>query len=93
MPQLLSLCSRAWEPQLLKLVHPRALAPQQKKPPQWEAVKPQLESSHHNQRKTGAAMKTQFIAKINKYDFFNQLVGNDGTYSFGGFYTYLFPTV
>ena len=31
-PQLLSLCSRAQESQLLKAVHPRALAHQQEKP-------------------------------------------------------------
>ena len=43
-PQLLSLCSRAREPQLLSPrattteAHvPRAHAPQQEKPPQWEA--------------------------------------------------------
>ena len=30
-PQLLSLCSRAQEPQLLKLAHPRAHTPEQKK--------------------------------------------------------------
>ena len=32
--QLLSLCSRAWELQLLKPTHPRAHALQQEKPPQ-----------------------------------------------------------
>ena len=32
-------------PQLLKLVHPRACALQQEKPPEWEAGAPQLESS------------------------------------------------
>ena len=31
-PQLLSLCSRAWERQLLKPAHPRARAVQQEKP-------------------------------------------------------------
>ena len=43
-PQLMSLCSRAREPQLLSLRAttteartPRACAPQQEKPPQWEA--------------------------------------------------------
>ena len=43
-PQLLSLCSRACEPQLLsprattsEACAPRAWAPQQEKPPQWEA--------------------------------------------------------
>ena len=47
-PQLLSLCSRAREPQLLSLRAtttearmPRAHAPQQEKPPQWEARAPQ----------------------------------------------------
>ena len=46
-PQLLSLCSRAHEPQLLSLRAattearmPRARAPQQEKPPQWEARAP-----------------------------------------------------
>ena len=32
LPQLLSLCSRVWEPQLLKPMHPRACALQQEKP-------------------------------------------------------------
>ena len=48
-PQLLSLCSRAHEAQLLSPqattteAHvPRARAPQQEKPPQWEACAPQL---------------------------------------------------
>ena len=43
-PQLPSLCSRAWEPQLLshlqqllKAACPRACAPKQEKPLQWEA--------------------------------------------------------
>ena len=47
-PQLLSLHSRAHAPQLLSLrattteaCAPRARAPQQKKPPQWEARAPQ----------------------------------------------------
>ena len=40
-PQLLSLCSRAHKPQLLKPPAPRARAPQQEKPPQWEACAPQ----------------------------------------------------
>ena len=46
-PQLLSLCSRAREPQLLspratttEACAPRACAPQQGKPPQWEARTP-----------------------------------------------------
>ena len=33
-PQLLSLCSRAWEPQLLKPACPGAYALKQEKPPQ-----------------------------------------------------------
>ena len=33
-PQLLSPCSRAWEPQLMKPTHPRAHTLQQEKPPQ-----------------------------------------------------------
>ena len=52
--QLLSLCSRAGEPQLLspcaattEAQAPRAGAPQQEKPPQWEAHSPQPESSPH----------------------------------------------
>ena len=47
-PQLLSLCSRAHKPQLLsprattsEACAPRAHAPQQEKPPQWEAHAPQ----------------------------------------------------
>ena len=56
-PQLLSLHSRAREPQLLSLrattseAHaPRAHAPQQEKPPQWEARAPQrrVAPAHHN---------------------------------------------
>ena len=47
-PQLMSLCSTALEPQLLspsatttEACAPRAHAPQQEKPPQWEAHAPQ----------------------------------------------------
>ena len=47
-PQVLSLCSRACDPQLLspratttEAHAPRACAPQQEKPPQWEARAPQ----------------------------------------------------
>ena len=43
-PQLPSLCSRAWEPQLLEPKCPRARAPQQEKLLQWEAHAPQLEN-------------------------------------------------
>ena len=45
--QILSLLSRAWEPQMRKPAHPGAHALQQKKPPQREAQAPQLESSPH----------------------------------------------
>ena len=44
-PQLLSLCSKALEPQLLKPEHPRACALKQEKPPQGETHAPQLEWS------------------------------------------------
>ena len=46
-PQLLSLCSRAQEPQLQKPEHPGACAPRQEKPLQQEAYTRQLESSSH----------------------------------------------
>ena len=66
-PQLLSLCSRAWETQLVSphATGPGAHAPQQEKPPQGEARAPQLESSSHTlkRRKTCAAMKTQHSQK------------------------------
>jgi len=39
-PQLLSPCASTTDPQV-----PRACAPQQEKPPQWETQAPQLESS------------------------------------------------
>ena len=70
MPQLLSLRSRAHEPQLLspratttEARVPRAPAPQQEKPPQWEArtlqrkVAPalQLEKAHVQQQRPNAA--------------------------------------
>ena len=42
--QLLSLCSRAWELQLLKLKHLRGFAPKQEKAPQSEALVIQLDS-------------------------------------------------
>ena len=47
-PQLLSLCSRAWELQLQKPGCPRACAPQQEKSPLWEAHTPQLKKSLHS---------------------------------------------
>ena len=68
-PQLLSLHSTAYVPQLLsprdtttKARAPRAHAPQQEKPPQWEAsamksspCSPQLEKAHTQQRRPNAA--------------------------------------
>ena len=48
-PQLLSLCSRAQELQLLKSTCPRACAPQEK-PPQRQAGAPQLENSPRSQQ-------------------------------------------
>ena len=44
----MSLLSTAWEPQLLKPAYSRACAPKQEKPPQREALAPQLESSLHS---------------------------------------------
>ena len=57
--------SYAHEPQLVKPDHSRACAPQQEKPPQWEAHERQLESSppYHNQRKFCSAAKTQHSQK------------------------------
>ena len=43
--QLLSLCSRAREPQLLKAARPSGQAPHQEKLPWWEACAPQPEIS------------------------------------------------
>ena len=42
------LCSRVWEPQLLKLALPEAYAPQQENPLWWEAPTPELESSPYS---------------------------------------------
>ena len=55
-PQLLRLCSRAWEPQLLKPAWPRAHALQQEKSPAMRSCalqpalphSPQLEKSRHS---------------------------------------------
>ena len=56
-PQLLSLCSRTQEPQLLSLLAvtaeawaPRARAPRQEKSLQWEACAPQLEKARRSQK-------------------------------------------
>ena len=64
--QLLSLCSRAQGPQLLKPMHPRACAPQQEKPLQWEAHDAQLQSSLYSpqlKKKAHAATKIQHSQK------------------------------
>ena len=65
-PQLLSLSSRAREPQLLsphitttEARVPRARAPQQEKPPQWEARAPQ-------RRVAPARLKQRKPARSNK---------------------------
>ena len=42
--------ARALELQLLKSAHPRACAPQQEKPQQWEICAPQLEKSPHSSK-------------------------------------------
>ena len=47
-PQGLSLCSRDLGQQQLKPASPRTCAPQQEKPPQWEARAPLVESSPHS---------------------------------------------
>ena len=67
-PQLLSLCSRAWKPQLLKPMCPRAHAQQQEKPPQWEARTPQLEHSSYmlQLEKSLCSNKDPAWPKINK---------------------------
>ena len=61
-PQLLSLCSRAREPQLLKPECPRALAQQQERPTPW------LESSPHSPEleKTPHSSKDPAGSKINR---------------------------
>ena len=63
MPQLLSLRSRAHEPQLLSLCATttearasRAHAPQQEKPLQWEARSLQLEKARAQQQRPKAAI-------------------------------------
>ena len=66
-PQLLRLCSRAWEPKLLKPA--TACAPQPEKPLQWEALIPQLETRPRSlQLENGPrSNKDQAQPKINKY--------------------------
>ena len=62
--QLLSLSSRARELQLLKSVRPRAYAPQQEKPSQWEACIPQLEKSPCSNTDSAQAKINKKINKI-----------------------------
>ena len=49
--------SRAHVPQLLKPLSPRACAPQQEKPPQWEACPSQLQSSPSSLQKPARPTK------------------------------------
>ena len=74
-PQLLSLRSRAREPQLLspwatttEACAPRAGAPKQEKPPQWDAHAPQrrVAPAHHNWRKPARSNEDPTQPKINK---------------------------
>ena len=74
-PQLLSLRSRAHEPQLLspratsaEARTPRARAPQQEKPPQWEARAAQrrVASAGHNWEKPAHSNEDPMQLKINK---------------------------
>ena len=74
-PQLLSLCSRAHEPQLLspcattpEARAPRARAPQQEKPPQWEAhaLQQRAVPARQNQRKAHTQQWRPNAAKNNK---------------------------
>ena len=60
-PQLLSLCSRAREPQLPKPKCPRARTLEQEKPPQGETRTRQLERSPYSSQleETRTAVKTQ----------------------------------
>ena len=74
-PQLLSLHPRAPEPQLLspratttEARMPRARAPQQEKPPQWEAcaLQRRIAPALHNQRKAACSNEGPMQPKINK---------------------------
>ena len=75
-PQLLSLCSRTWEAQLLKCVCPGACAPQQEKALQWEAHTSQLESSPHSTQleKRPHSNEDPAQPKINKWFFKSSIV-------------------
>ena len=65
-PQLLNLCSRAQELQLLKPSRPRTRSLQQEKPPQWEACIPQLDGAlaHSSHGRAHMATETQHSQKI-----------------------------
>ena len=60
---LLSLWSRAEELQLLKPMCPRAQAPEQEEPPQWEAHVPQLEKAQMQQQRARALQQRPRVAK------------------------------
>ena len=66
-PRLPSLCSAAREPQLPRLVHPKARAPPQEKPPQWESSphSPRLEKSPHSSEDASQPKLNKFF-KIKK---------------------------
>ena len=71
-PQLLSLCSRARERQLLSPRRARARAPQQEEPPQWEAssLQQRVVPTRQNYRKARTAVKTQHSQKYTKLKLF-----------------------
>ena len=83
-PQLLSLYSKPWEPQLLKPPWLRAHALQQEKPLQWKACTPQLESNpcllqpekspHRNEDPTQPKKNKYFffLIKISKIFLFHE---------------------
>ena len=66
-PQLLSLCSRAWELQLRKPVSTAAHAQRQEKPRQWEAHAPQPESSSWSQLEESPCGNEDPSTAKNKY--------------------------
>ena len=66
-PQLLNLCSRAQELQLLKPEHPRVRASQQEKPPQCESLTLQLESSPHSLQLESSPHSLQLERGLHRY--------------------------
>ena len=58
-PQLLSLCSGAWELQRLKPARPRVLAPRQEKSLQWETRTLQPEKSPHSPQPEGSPCSSE----------------------------------